>query len=126
MVALKDCRIVLYFFLFIGQIVLLSIIYKNFTIILYVTLLELGFYSLIKEFSNTRRTRIMIRNRPDINIHDLNIEENEEFSTCVICMTGETEGLVKLDCNHIYHRNCINRWIEENTTCPICRIDLRH
>ncbi|GAB4858215.1 hypothetical protein Ancab_009612 [Ancistrocladus abbreviatus] len=41
---------------------------------------------------------------------------------CVICYMKYKEGqyITTLPCTHQYHRDCINRWLEENKTCPIC------
>ena len=44
---------------------------------------------------------------------------------CVICLDNYSENdIKKLYCNHIYCKNCINKWLQENNTCPICRIDI--
>ena len=28
-------------------------------------------------------------------------------------------------CNHIFHRECIDRWFEGHVVCPVCRADIR-
>ncbi|KAK6320059.1 hypothetical protein J4Q44_G00091660 [Coregonus suidteri] len=45
---------------------------------------------------------------------------------CQICFSDYTEGelLRMLPCLHDYHMQCIDRWLKENSTCPICRIDI--
>ncbi|KAJ8379049.1 hypothetical protein AAFF_G00231400 [Aldrovandia affinis] len=45
---------------------------------------------------------------------------------CQICFSSYTEGeeLRMLPCLHDYHVNCIDRWLKENATCPICRVDV--
>ena len=47
-------------------------------------------------------------------------------TTCPICLMEfeDNNTVSKLSCNHIYHPDCINEWINENEICPICRFDL--
>lgn len=41
---------------------------------------------------------------------------------CYICYENITNTEEKvLICGHKYHTSCINKWLENNTTCPICR-----
>nr|AAD34209.1 LIM domain interacting RING finger protein [Mus musculus] len=49
--------------------------------------------------------------------------ENDALKTCSVCITEYTEGdkLRKLPCSHEFHVHCIDRWLSENSTCPICR-----
>jgi hypothetical protein len=41
---------------------------------------------------------------------------------CVICM-GELkeEPAYALSCAHVFHASCLNRWLPQNNTCPICK-----
>ncbi|KAG8508062.1 E3 ubiquitin-protein ligase RLIM [Galemys pyrenaicus] len=49
--------------------------------------------------------------------------ENDALKSCSVCIIEFTEGnrIRKLPCSHEYHVHCIDRWLSENTTCPICR-----
>ncbi|XP_065772364.1 E3 ubiquitin-protein ligase RLIM-like [Muntiacus reevesi] len=49
--------------------------------------------------------------------------ENEEFKACSICITEYTKGntLRILPCSHEFHDHCIDHWLAEHITCPICR-----
>lgn len=49
-----------------------------------------------------------------------------ENSQCQICFCDYTDGekLRMLPCFHDYHVKCIDRWLKDNTTCPICRANL--
>lgn len=52
-----------------------------------------------------------------------NLNEN-----CSICYDEFKfdEIITLLDCNHIFHRECIKNWlVYEKTTCPACRVDVR-
>jgi len=45
---------------------------------------------------------------------------------CAICKenfrTGESA--TELKCRHSYHKECIEPWLNENSTCPVCRASL--
>ncbi|XP_069468672.1 E3 ubiquitin-protein ligase RLIM [Ambystoma mexicanum] len=57
------------------------------------------------------------------NLSTRNFGENDALKTCSVCITEYAEGnkLRKLPCSHEYHVHCIDRWLSENSTCPICR-----
>ena len=44
-------------------------------------------------------------------------------TVCSICLEDfdETKEIVFLDCNHIYHSDCIIEWINKDPSCPLCR-----
>jgi len=47
----------------------------------------------------------------------------EEVEECSICL--ESEGtLVPSKCDHKFHTECLIKWLENNNTCPNCRINL--
>ena len=43
--------------------------------------------------------------------------------TCAICQEkyGEMDMVTFLYCNHLFHYDCISRWIDNKGTCPYCR-----
>ena len=47
----------------------------------------------------------------------------DNMDTCSICLYGYKEGeqLVKLNCFHIYHKECIFDWFKKSRSCPMCR-----
>jgi hypothetical protein len=44
-----------------------------------------------------------------------------ENTECSICYNKYDNNACKLNCNHIYHKQCIFRWLETTKTCPLCR-----
>jgi len=51
--------------------------------------------------------------------------QNELDTLCTICYTINSNKY--LTCNHCFHENCINNWININIfcpTCPICRANI--
>lgn len=55
-------------------------------------------------------------------------KKNEEEVTCPICLEefNEDESVIELPCKHVFHKECIKKWFENNHSCPTCRkkIDL--
>ncbi|XP_071078295.1 E3 ubiquitin-protein ligase RLIM-like [Desmodus rotundus] len=49
--------------------------------------------------------------------------KNDILNECSICITEYREGsqLRILPCSHEFHVRCIDRWLSDNSTCPICR-----
>lgn len=49
-----------------------------------------------------------------------------EKTQCHICFCDYTvgENLRILPCLHDYHTKCIDRWLKENSSCPVCRVDV--
>ncbi|KAF5183736.1 hypothetical protein FRX31_026676 [Thalictrum thalictroides] len=45
---------------------------------------------------------------------------------CAICLNNmkEDEEARTLGCNHSFHIDCISKWVERQTTCPLCRFDM--
>ncbi|XP_006193681.2 E3 ubiquitin-protein ligase RLIM [Camelus ferus] len=57
------------------------------------------------------------------NLAVTSFSENDALKACSICIMEYTEGnkLRILPCSHEYHVHCIDRWLSQNSTCPICR-----
>ncbi|XP_012712884.2 E3 ubiquitin-protein ligase RNF6 [Fundulus heteroclitus] len=49
--------------------------------------------------------------------------EGEMGRACSVCINEYAQGnkLRRLPCSHEFHVHCIDRWLSENNTCPICR-----
>lgn len=49
--------------------------------------------------------------------------EAEAGRACSVCINEYAQGnkLRRLPCAHEFHIHCIDRWLSENNTCPICR-----
>ena len=49
-----------------------------------------------------------------------------EFPTCSICLMDITEGqkTILLPCGHMFHDDCVTKWLNLHNTCPLCRFEL--
>jgi len=49
--------------------------------------------------------------------------ESAEEQACAICLEPYNQGelLTALRCNHFFHVDCLTRWFQRSTQCPLCR-----
>ena len=48
-------------------------------------------------------------------------QDSEIDNKCAICWEPVLRNSKILLCNHRFHRSCINTWLNQSTTCPLCR-----
>ena len=81
-------------------------------------------YSLCCLFDRYKKLRIKKNN---INLDSLNtiiICTELQDNICSICLDDfkNEEIINKLKCNHIFHRDCLGTWLNDNNdSCPLCR-----
>lgn len=49
--------------------------------------------------------------------------EGDDAPTCTVCLCEyeEDDLMRRLPCHHEFHKACIDKWMTQHTTCPICR-----
>ena len=54
------------------------------------------------------------------------IGDNFEAPFCCICLANINlkQKSILLPCGHLFHFNCAKMWLEKNSVCPMCRLDL--
>ncbi|KAF5954231.1 hypothetical protein HYC85_007087 [Camellia sinensis] len=62
----------------------------------------------------------------DSNKADANKKTSEDELTCTICLEQVNRGeLVRsLPCLHQFHANCIDPWLRQQGTCPVCKLSV--
>jgi hypothetical protein len=52
---------------------------------------------------------------------------NSKDKECVICkeLFNENEYIRLLNCSHIFHINCIDKWFKDHKICPICKKEVK-
>ncbi|NXI12265.1 RNF6 ligase, partial [Irena cyanogastra] len=89
-------------------------------------ILRLAHFFLLNEDDDDDRlrglTKEQIDNLSTRNYGDVHAE-NERSKMCSVCINEYVTGnkLRQLPCTHEFHIHCIDRWLSENSTCPICR-----
>ncbi|XP_067312556.1 RING finger protein 148 [Pseudorasbora parva] len=53
-------------------------------------------------------------------------EVGSEDVSCVVCTDSFTHGekVTVLPCRHLYHKKCIEPWLLEHPTCPMCKYNI--
>ena len=46
---------------------------------------------------------------------------------CSICIAQMRPGqfVVKLQCGHLFHKNCLAPWLQLSTYCPVCKANAK-
>ncbi|XP_078407290.1 E3 ubiquitin-protein ligase RNF130 isoform X2 [Cetorhinus maximus] len=53
-------------------------------------------------------------------------ETDPEFDHCAVCIEGyKSKDVVRiLPCKHVFHKQCVDPWLNEHCTCPICKLNI--
>lgn len=57
------------------------------------------------------------------------LKGSKEGLECAVCLFKfEDEEILRLlpKCKHAFHMNCIDKWLEHHSTCPLCRYKVDH
>ncbi|XP_059660780.1 E3 ubiquitin-protein ligase SDIR1-like isoform X2 [Cornus florida] len=67
---------------------------------------------------------VSVEPKQDCKNADLNTIASEDELTCSICLEQVNRGeLVRsLPCLHQFHANCIDPWLRQQGTCPVCKL----
>ena len=66
-----------------------------------------------------------------LNLNEFQYKHIKKYSKnkekkCSICLVKyqKPDILKEFPCNHIYHKNCILKWLEKSNICPLCKYDI--
>ena len=71
--------------------------------------------------------KIGIKNIDNVAPATIRMKKGKDDDRCPICLEDMHKALymriIKI-CNHEYCGECIEKWLQENKTCPICKVEL--
>ena len=71
----------------------------------------------------------LVRNEKiTIDVNSKKFADTEKtFTNCSICSDDykDDDIVSTLDCNHIFHKNCIEEWGHYNPVCPVCKSNIK-
>ena len=75
---------------------------------------------LMKAFFIKCKNNYKINKIPIIKIRS---NDNLLLDECSICLEryDKNDKIMNLKCNHKFHKDCLNEWLQNNNTCPQCR-----
>jgi thiol-disulfide isomerase/thioredoxin len=49
---------------------------------------------------------------------------NNEEDNCPICIDKIIDNIKITNCNHKFHKHCLDEWLKYNNSCPYCRSEI--
>nr|XP_020447408.1 RING finger protein 150 [Monopterus albus] len=53
-------------------------------------------------------------------------ETESDFDNCAVCIEGyKPNDVVRLlPCRHVFHKHCVDPWLQDHRTCPMCKMNI--
>ena len=84
-----------------------------------------------EEDNNELQTFKLKKKKFILNLNEFQYKHIKKYSKnkekkCSICLLKyqKPDILKEFPCNHIYHKNCILKWLEKSNICPLCKYDV--
>ena len=81
----------------------------------------------IEELYNKKKNRFILE------LDEFQYKHVKKYSTikedkCAICLQKYkgVDIIKEFPCKHIFHKNCILKWIENSNICPLCKYDIKN
>ena len=72
-------------------------------------------------------------NNNSYNYNKIIIKENFDNDNCSICFENlyseedleSNNDIIELKCKHMFHKKCLDPWVNEHKKCPLCKCDIK-
>lgn len=71
-------------------------------------------------FEFLRDTNIVNKKMQLVVMHNTTIKS---YGECSICLEDLNSNLYALQCGHLFHENCIQKWLKLKKYCPVCQFE---
>ncbi|KAF7653945.1 hypothetical protein LDENG_00076770 [Lucifuga dentata] len=53
-------------------------------------------------------------------------EMESDFDNCAVCIEGyKPNDVIRiLPCGHVFHKHCVDPWLQDHRTCPMCKMNI--
>ena len=72
-------------------------------------------------------------NNNNYNYNKIIIKEQFDNDNCSICLENlyseedleSNNDIIELNCKHMFHKKCLDPWVNEHKKCPLCKCDIK-
>ncbi|KAH0678095.1 hypothetical protein KY284_019180 [Solanum tuberosum] len=59
-------------------------------------------------------------------LETIETDERNNNDDCLVCLDeiGEETQVLRLPCSHMFHADCVTKWLENSHYCPLCRFEM--
>ena len=110
----------------IGVVISLSYFGAVTSRVLYHHIMPNGLFDFVaSRFTNTNEQQKIAKKIIEL-LHDYELKEKENDS-CAICVSDFEIGemVTMIPCSHLFHSECIKKWLMINLSCPICKFKIK-
>ena len=85
-------------------------------------LLEKEKYSDKKQHRQNKFNKAFLEDECTICLEDLDDDKGlTQLQKCLQCIDKKDKRIYFTDCEHVFHGRCMDKWLSEDPTCPLCR-----